>query len=389
MADYFPLIRRAIEALPEGGTSEQRQAIYERARDALMRQLRSVEPALPETHIERERLQLEDAVSRLEADIAQEAADELNPQPEPPAPARRTAPAPAAGGMRLQAPPDIANDDAAADATPGRRPRVPFAGSEPEPPKRRSFIGIIIAAGLPIIIGIAVAAYILRDPPDRFRTTLQAAQGTTASSASEVANTSSRQTRPSPPAQPEIPPEPAIPVAVRASLYEENASNPQQRLERRGAVVWRVEPDSIEGAPASQRIKGDIEIPDVGLNVEFIVRRNIDPTFPASHTLNLRFIPVSRDAPVIKSIALPEFRENPLAKGPVLQGVNATVQDNEFLVALFNGEPMQSTNIDLLKRPGWLDFELRFADGRRGELVFEKGVAGERAFAAAFASWGQ
>ena len=31
MADYFPLIRRAIEALPEGGTSEQRQAIYERA----------------------------------------------------------------------------------------------------------------------------------------------------------------------------------------------------------------------------------------------------------------------------------------------------------------------------------------------------------------------
>ena len=75
---------------------------------------------------------------------------------------------------------------------------------------------------------------------------------------------------------------------------------------------------------------------------------------------------------MIKSIALPEFRENPLAKGPVLQGVNATVQDNEFLVALFNGEPMQSTNIDLLKRPGWLDFELRFADGRRGELVFEK-----------------
>ena len=137
------------------------------------------------------------------------------------------------------------------------------------------------------------------------------------------------------------------------------------------------------------RIKGEIELPDAGLNAEFIVRRNSDATFPASHTLNLRFIPVSKDAPTVKSVALPEFRDDPLVKGPALQGVNATVQDNEFLVALFNVEPVQSTNIELLKRPGWLDFELRFADGRRGELVFEKGAAGERAFRSAFASWGQ
>ena len=386
MADYFPLIRRAIEALPDGGTSDQRQAIYERARDALARQLRSVEPALPETHIERERMHLEDAVSRLEADLAQSAADELNPQPEIAVDSRSRSPAPAAAnGLRLQAPPDIANDDAmAGEATVGRRPRVPFAGADPEPPKRRGYASIIIAAGLPILVGIAVAAYILRDNPDRFKITRAPVQ-TTAESPSPL----SGEARPSSPAKVEPPPEPAIPVAVRASLYEENAANPQQRIERRGAVVWRVEPDSLEGAPASQRIKAEIELPDVGLTVEFLMRRNTDSTFPASHTLNLRFIPVSRDAPVIKSIALPEFRENALSKGPVLQGVNATVQDNEFLVALLNGEPMQSINIDLLKKPGWLDFELRFADGRRGELVFEKGVAGERVFNAAFASWSQ
>ena len=138
MADYFPLIRRAIEALPDGGTSDQRRAIYDRARDALMRQLRSIEPALPETHIERERLRLEDAVSRIEADIAQEAADELNPQPEPLVSAPAEVDQPKAG-LRLQAPPDIANDYAAGqEGAPSRRPRVPFAGGDTEPPKRRT-----------------------------------------------------------------------------------------------------------------------------------------------------------------------------------------------------------------------------------------------------------
>jgi len=398
MADYFPLISKAIQALPDGGTSEQRRAIYDRARDALLRQLRSIEPPLPEGHVERERLQLENAISRLEAEIAQKAADHLNPVPVAMA-AEPTAELPErATGVRLQAPPDIANDRHGSDERVGegrdqtrRRPRVPLAGSEPEPPRSRSRIGVILAAGLPILIGLGVAAYILRDSPDRFKApaTTVASNGT--DTASAPASTGSATTASTTaPAKAEPPPaQPAVPVAVRASLYEENSANPAQRLERRGAIVWRVEPDQIEGAPATQRVKGEIELPDANLNVEFTMRRNSDPTFPASHTLSLRFIPVAKDAPVVKSIGLPEFRQDPLVKGPILQGVIATVQDNEFLVALFNAEPVKSTNIELLKRPGWFAFELRFTDGRKGELLFEKGAAGERAFSEAFAAWGE
>ena len=381
MADYFPLISRAVAALPNRGTPEQRHAIYDRARDALGRQLRAAEPPLADTHVERERHQLEEAVLRLEAELAQQAADAYNPLVDPPA---RSAPA---ANMRLQAPPDLPSEPPA-QTNGSRRPRVPFAGEEPVRPRRRNYVGMTLAAGLPIMIGLGVAAYILRDNPDSLAKLSRSANA--AQSAVITASKSPAAGEDTRPAVVATPTETVVPVAVRASFFEESLTNPQQRIERRGAVVWRVEPDTVEqGAPSLPRIKGEIEIPDLKLQIEFIIRRNTDTTFPASHTLNLKFIPLGELAPTIKSISLPEFRDDPLQKGPILQGGNVPVQDNEFLVALLNGEPVQSTNIDLLNRTGWLSFELRFADGRRGELVFEKGVAGERAFDDAFRAWGQ
>ena len=48
MADYYPLISRAVAAL-EKNNGENRRAIYERARHALLAQLRGVTPALEES----------------------------------------------------------------------------------------------------------------------------------------------------------------------------------------------------------------------------------------------------------------------------------------------------------------------------------------------------
>ena len=47
MADYYPLIARAVAGLDKN-TGENRRALYERARGALVNQLRGVEPALEE-----------------------------------------------------------------------------------------------------------------------------------------------------------------------------------------------------------------------------------------------------------------------------------------------------------------------------------------------------
>ena len=69
MNDYYPLIARGVEGL-DTSIGESRQALYERARNALVSQLRSNEPALLEADITKERLALEEAIRKVEADAA-------------------------------------------------------------------------------------------------------------------------------------------------------------------------------------------------------------------------------------------------------------------------------------------------------------------------------
>jgi hypothetical protein len=73
MADYYPLLARAISGLPEN-TGEARRTVYERARSALLAQLRGADPPLPDEEVTRERLALEEAVRRIETEYAAMAA---------------------------------------------------------------------------------------------------------------------------------------------------------------------------------------------------------------------------------------------------------------------------------------------------------------------------
>src|SRR5262249_39336649 len=69
MADYYSLIARAVTALDKNN-GESRRALYEQARTALLIQLRSMEPALHESDITRERLALEESIRKVEAESA-------------------------------------------------------------------------------------------------------------------------------------------------------------------------------------------------------------------------------------------------------------------------------------------------------------------------------
>src|SRR5947209_1622235 len=116
MADYYPLIARAIAGLDPSAPGESRRALYERARAALIAQLRSVDPPLSESEITRERLSLEEAVRKVESEAAQRA---------------RETPRAGAGGDRARA-----GDAFRANTRPAPRPGEAPAASRPRPPSR-------------------------------------------------------------------------------------------------------------------------------------------------------------------------------------------------------------------------------------------------------------
>ena len=133
MADYYSLLARAVGNLPQS-TSETRRAIYERARAALLGQLRGLAPPPPDADIARESAALDGAVARLEDEIAAKAnapavAANRAAQGSPPAnaasAAAKTVPAPGP----LDLPPHSEKPDRAAPVS----PNIPRAADEPAP----------------------------------------------------------------------------------------------------------------------------------------------------------------------------------------------------------------------------------------------------------------
>ncbi len=88
MAEYYAVLSKAVVGLTE--SAEARRKVYDKARNALIGQLKAIDPPLPTAEISRQRLELEEAIRRVEREAAAAAvsASPKAPRPQDP-PARR------------------------------------------------------------------------------------------------------------------------------------------------------------------------------------------------------------------------------------------------------------------------------------------------------------
>jgi hypothetical protein len=104
MAEYYAVLSKAVAGLESNG-ADTRRAVYDKARNALIGQLKAIEPPLPTAEISRQRLELEEAIRRVE----REAAASVK------APPRTAAVAARAGGVPQRAQPQRAPKPSAQD----------------------------------------------------------------------------------------------------------------------------------------------------------------------------------------------------------------------------------------------------------------------------------
>ncbi|MCG6121893.1 MAG: histidine kinase [Microvirga sp.] len=454
MADYFPLIARAVQALSEQ-SPEMRGAVYERARAALIGQLRSLDPPLSEEEIADETVSLDAAIADVEAAYSPEAfspeayAPEPEPapdagyapapypeaeqspdrgewpareeQPEPeserepeewsePEPPQVVAPIAAAprgptGGFRSESPSEAAIAEAprspasqdTAQPTPGQtsRPQVksrPRLGSVA--PRGESGGGLrmaIVAASIALVIGaIAFVAFRLAGDDT---VPMQTAQPVAEAPSVDEEGKITERIEAAPPAAGEAaaPAEPAAPatgvaVTQRAILYEEDPVNPQgEPRAAGGGAVWMLDPPPAGSGDPS--VRAVVEIPDAGLTMTMAIRRNLDATLPASHTIELIFNTTGREGRTVRDIGLLQLKEEEVVRGAPIAGLPVPVQDNLFLIGLSNVAADTQRNRNLLAQRNWIDIPIRFSNGQRAIVSFEKGVSGEQAFARAFEAW--
>lgn len=128
MAEYYPLLAKAIGSLPNS-TPESRRVVYERARKALIGQLRTLHPPVPDDDIERESVTLDKAVERLEAELAKGVVPGAPPTPAKAADAPTVPPSAAP-----PAKPAVPLKEGGVIGPAGQRPVPPLRPPMPRPP---------------------------------------------------------------------------------------------------------------------------------------------------------------------------------------------------------------------------------------------------------------
>ncbi|GLI93196.1 hypothetical protein [Methylocystis echinoides] len=417
MADYYSLISRAISALP-GQTPDARQGVYERARKALVNQLRSIQPPVAEADIAAESRALEEAITRLEIELARanaQGARTKTAAPAKPAPTGKpegapppptgaaasattaTAPAraaePAKSALEPQPAPRSAEDawrDTLADTAPaanGREPQRP-AAPLPRPPRSQRPSGRTVALAGVVVSLIAVVgalAWYLRERPEDLAKLKPAETG--AKGGAEGGKFGERVEGGAPTGGPKR--VTTVPVAQKAELWVASLQEPD-KVDRiyNANVVWRLENiGGGPGQPVSSAIRGDVDVPEAKLKLSLLFQKNTDSALSASHTVNISFKPQpGTTLGNVKAIGPIQMRRPDAQSGEKIVGIPVPITENNFLIGLMRGD-REMRNIQLLRSLSVLDLPIQFADGRPATINMEKGASGERVFADAIDSW--
>src|SRR5215831_4240033 len=434
MADYYPLIARAVGGLDKN-SGENRRALYDRARTALVSQLRGVEPQLDETDITRERLALEEAIRKVEAEAAKRSR-ENHVEAEPPEPSLRdrglrdfretVAEAEGLGGaaaeakraayatyesMPVEPAPHYFEPPAEHEPHPQAEPQLTDEALQSEryvpPPSSiyedddeeesytrpaRSYGRIIkLAVLLLMLAGIAGAAYWQRHTITSMIASFRSQPATKQAPgqpavrpkiADRIGQTGE--------AKPDSANAPAAAVAQKVVLYDEDTSDPQGKRYV-GSALWRTETVSPgPGLAPELAIRADIEIPERKLRMTWSLRRNTDKALPASHTLEIMFtLPADFAEGGISNVPGVLMKQNEQARGVPLAGLAVKVTNGYFLIGLSAVDIDVQRNIQLLKERDWFDIPVVYTNGKRAILAMENGTPGARAFEEAFRAWGQ
>jgi hypothetical protein len=289
MADYYTVLQRAVAALPEN-TGAGRRAIYDKARAALVRQLETIQPPLPAAEIAKQRLSLEEAVRRIEADVARSApartaappaaAEPRREPPRPPVarpeppraePARPETPRPEPTA-RAEAPrPDVPEPPRPAAPRPDPvrpaappRPEPPAAEAEPATPRRGEPVRPAPRVDVPAR-GEAPAAPKAAPPLDVMRRDETADEAAPRTEAPRIAvrrgSEAAGDAAPRLDAARPVPPLPAAPLPGDTPLDDDPAESEDSRARRREERQARKEERRLARLGRTEDL-GDAEVDD-------------------------------------------------------------------------------------------------------------------------------
>lgn len=157
-----------------------------------------------------------------------------------------------------------------------------------------------------------------------------------------------------------------------------------------GAVAWSIKEESPGGdAKPEPAIQAQITVPDRGLTALMTIKRNVDPSLPASHVIEFVFsLPENFEGGAIEGVQRVSMKRTEQDRGDPLIAVPAKITDDFHMIALNDFAEAVGSNTELLRSRSWIDIPITYRNGRRALLTLEKGASGIEAFSKAMQAWG-
>ena len=180
--------------------------------------------------------------------------------------------------------------------------------------------------------------------------------------------------------------DPAILAGSQSLLLEASANGTTGAVPFSGTVEWSEGVDEL-GLPT---LIGHASIPARNLGVDVTIRKNADPSLPASHLMEVDF--QVNDTFIGGTIAnLPGvlLKDEELVPGTPLVGASARIVGNSFLFALSASPEDATTNTDLLENRKWMDLAVVYGTGRNAIITLEKDETAQALFDKVFVAWAE
>lgn len=180
--------------------------------------------------------------------------------------------------------------------------------------------------------------------------------------------------------------DPAVLAGSQSLLLEASSDGRAGAVPFSGTVEWTEGVDEL-GLPT---LVASASIPARNLGVNVTIRKNADPSLPASHLMEVDF--QVNDTFIGGTIAnLPGvlLKDEELVPGTPLVGASARVVGNSFLFALSASADDATTNTELLENRKWMDLAVVYGTGRNAIITLEKDEEAQALFDKVFATWAE
>jgi hypothetical protein len=229
------------------------------------------------------------------------------------------------------------------------------------------------AAAAPAASTPAVAPLALAESPEAPKTDARLSGDTAAAATPQTAEQAA-----------EAAVDPAAMAGSQSLLLEAQDNGTTGAVPFSGTVDWSEGKDET-GAPT---LIAKAKIPARNLAVDVLIRKNSDPSLPASHLMEINFsVPESFIGGSVAGLPGVLLKNEELVQGTPLVGASARVVGNSFLFALSASAQDSATNNDLLTSRKWIDLAIIYATGKRAIITLEKDEAADKMFREVFAQW--